>query len=82
MYLQYYAMILNRAGRTSRTSLTSLTSLDSRFIIYVMTFAMKIKCYCISLRNCGIFGYHIETSDYIAIIVKTKNNAITRSKWE
>jgi hypothetical protein len=47
-----------------------------------MTFAVKIKCYGISLGNCGIFGYHIETSDYVAIVVKTQNNAITRSKWE
>jgi hypothetical protein len=54
----------------------------SSFIIDVMTFAVKIKCYGISLGNCGIFGYHIETSDYIAIIVKTQNNAITRSKWK
>jgi hypothetical protein len=69
-------MTLNRASRAS------CVSRASGFIIYVMTFAVKIKCYGISLGNCGIFGYHIETSDYIAIIVKTQNNAITRSKWE
>jgi hypothetical protein len=77
MYLQYYAMtVVNNISR-----LRGFRGVSS-FIIDVMTFAVKIKCYGISLGNCGIFGYHIETSDYIAIIVKTQNNAITRSKWE
>ena len=71
MYLQYYAMtVVNNISRLRG------------FIIYVMTFAVKIKCYSISLGNDGIFGYHIETSDYFAIVVKTQNNAITRSKRE
>jgi hypothetical protein len=74
MYLQYYAMtVVNNISRLRGVS---------GFIVDVMTFAVKIKCYGISLGNCGIFGYHIETSDYVAIVVKTQNNAITRSKWE
>jgi hypothetical protein len=74
MYLQYYAMtVVNNISRLRGVS---------GFIIDVMTFAVKIKCYSISLGNYGIFGYHIETSDYFAIVVKTQNNAITRSKWE
>jgi hypothetical protein len=74
MYLQYYAMtVVNNISRLRGVS---------GFIVDVMTFAVKIKCYGISLGNCGIFGYHIETSDYVAIVVKTQNNAITRSKWK
>jgi hypothetical protein len=77
MYLQYYAMtVVNNISRFRCFSRLR------GFIIDVMTFAVKIKCYSISLGNYGIFGYHIETSDYFAIVVKTQNNAITRSKWK